>query len=321
MNNASKGTEWKVGLFLVISLVVTAVMSIHFGKLGTGLEKHYEITVEFENADRLLNGADVYLAGSKVGFINGAPRLIEGRYAVQVGLKIKQAVKLPKKCEIVVGSAGFMGDVFVSINPLKGASTNDVIEPGTYIVGSRQEGFGDLAAKGGDVVDELKKRLGQLETTIDKVNKELLSEKNLQNVQGTFDNLKTTSENFKKASTDLDQLVAKGKEAVTSAKDAMDTAKTAVGKLDGALTKANSAFGKIDTAVDGIKNTFTSISKFSDTAGKTMDAARLLINKANAGGGALGMLLADKDTAFNLKALVRNLKERGILFYKDKPKE
>ncbi len=321
MNNSSQGTEWKVGLFLFISIVVTAAMAVYFGKLGTGLEKHYEITVEFENADRLLGGADVYLAGSKVGFISRAPQLIEGRYAVQVGLKVKQAVKLPKKCKIVVGSAGFMGDVFVSINPEKDASPDDAIEPGAYIVGSRQEGFSDLAAKSGDVIEELKKRLGQLEMTIEKVNKELLSESNLKSLQATFDNLKGTSENFKKATTDLDQLVAKGKEAMTSAKDAMDGAKGAVSKLDGALVKADSAFGKVDSAVDDMKTSFASITKFADNANKTMDSVRTLIGKANNGGGALGMLLADKETALNLKSLVRNIKEHGILFYRDKAKE
>jgi hypothetical protein len=106
-----------------------------------------------------------------------------------------------------------------------------------------------------------------------------------------------------------------------SAKDAMDTAKGAVQKLDGALAKADSAFGKVDSAVDGMKTTISSVGKFSESATKTMDAAKTLINKANGGGGALGMLLADKETAANLKSLVRNLKERGILFYKDKPKE
>ena len=321
MNNPSKGTEWKVGLFLFISLIATAAMAVYFGKLGTGLEKHYEITVEFDNADRLLSGADVYLSGSKVGFVKGAPQLIDGRYAVRVALKIKQAVKLPKKCQIVVGSAGFMGDVFVSINPEKNASSDDAIAPGAYIIGSHQEGFGDLAVKSADVVDELKKRLGQLETTIDKVNKELLSDNNIKSLQTTFDNLKSTTDNFKKATTDLDQLVSKGKDAMNSAKEAMDTAKIAAGKLDGVLAKADSAFGKVDSAVDGMKTTFASISKFSDTATKTMDSAKTLIGKANSGGGALGMLLADKETAANLKSLVRNLKERGVLFYKDKAKE
>ena len=33
------------------------------------------------------------------------------------------------------------------------------------------------------------------------------------------------------------------------------------------------------------------------------------------------MLLADKKTAANLKSLIRSMKERGVLFYKNKPKE
>jgi phospholipid/cholesterol/gamma-HCH transport system substrate-binding protein len=324
METTSRGTEWKVGLFLFVGLLVTATLAVYFGKLGTGLQKHYEITVEFDNADRLLGGADVYLSGSKVGFVGRAPELIPGKYAVKVGLKVKNDIKLPKKCKIVVSSAGLMGDVFVSINPEKDASPDDAVEPGAYIIGSRQEGLSDLTAKSGDVIEELKNRLvefKEFKTTIERVNKDLLSEDNVKSLKATFENLKTTTENFKKASADIDGLVAKGKEAMTSAKDAMDTAKGAMGKLDGALAKADSAFGKVDTAVDGMKSTFVSFGKFSDSATKTMESAKVLINKANSGGGALGMLLADKEAALNLKSLIRNLKERGVLFYKDKPKE
>lgn len=320
MENTSRGTEWKVGLFLFVSIILTAALAVYFGKLGTGLTKHYEIAVEFDNADRLLGGADVYLSGSKVGFVSRAPELIPGRYAVKVGLKVRHDIRLPKKCKIVVSSAGLMGDVFVSINPEKDATSEDAIEAGAYIVGSRQEGFGDLVPKGGDVMEELKMRLVEFKITIDKVNKDLLSEENVKSLKATFDNLKATSENFKKATTDLDQLVSKGKDAMTSAKDTMDNAKVAVAKLDSALAKADSAFGKVDTAVDGIKSSFASIEKFSVSAGKTMDAAQTLLKKANGGGGALGMLLADKETAENLKSLVRNLKERGVLFYRDKEK-
>jgi phospholipid/cholesterol/gamma-HCH transport system substrate-binding protein len=247
--------------------------------------------------------------------------LIQGRYAVQVGLKIKDAIKLPKKCDIVVNSAGLMGDVSVSINPHKDASPDDTIEPGAYIVGSRQEGLSDLTAKSGEVIDELKKRLVEFQTTIEKVNKGLLNDENIASLKETFDNLKATTQNFKKASTDIDQLVAKGKDTVTTAKEVMDTVKSAAGKLDSALAKADTAFGKIDGTLDGAKLSFTSFAKLSDSATKTMDSVRTLINKANAGGGALGMLLADQEAASNLKTLIRNLKERGVIFYKDKPKE
>lgn len=321
METTSRGTEWKVGLFLLVSIILTASLAIYFGKLGTGLTKHYEIAVEFDNADRLLGGADVYLSGSKVGFVSRAPELIPGRYAVKVGIKVKHDIKLPKKCKIVVSSAGLMGDVFVSINPEKDATSDDPIEAGAYIVGSRQEGLSDLTAKSGDVIDELKNRLiefKELKVTIERVNKELLSDENVKSLKATFDNLKATSENFKKATTDLDQLVSKGKDAMTSAKDTMDNAKVAVAKLDSALAKADSAFGKVDSAVDGIKSSFASVEKFSVSAGKTMDAAQSLLKKANNGGGALGMLLADKETAAHLKSLIRNLKERGVLFYRDK---
>jgi hypothetical protein len=50
-----------------------------------------------------------------------------------------------------------------------------------------------------------------------------------------------------------------------------------------------------------------------------VNSARTLLAKANNGEGALGLLMSDKETSENLKSLIRNLKSRGILWYKDKP--
>src|SRR5688572_33472329 len=89
MNDSAKGTEWKVGLFIGISLTVIAVMAVTFGKVGTGLNKFYKLTVEFQNASGLLKGNDVYMAGDRVGYAEQAPSLIEGKFAVSVPLRIQ----------------------------------------------------------------------------------------------------------------------------------------------------------------------------------------------------------------------------------------
>src|SRR5688572_32026595 len=108
MNDSAKGTEWKVGLFIVISLTVIAVMAITFGKVGSGLQKFYRLTVEFQNASGLLKGNDVYLAGDRVGYAEEAPSLIEGKFAVKVPLRIREGVKIPKTGKFLIGSSGLM---------------------------------------------------------------------------------------------------------------------------------------------------------------------------------------------------------------------
>ena len=93
----------------------------------------------------------------------------------------------------------------------------------------------------------------------------------------------------------------------------MDTVKDTVGSVKAPIAK-------IDAAAADLKATLASIKSAAASADKALDSAKVLIGKANAGKGALGMLLSDSETAENLKALVRNLREHGILWYKNKSK-
>ncbi len=75
-------------------------------------------------------------------------------------------------------------------------------------------------------------------------------------------------------------------------------------KFDGLIQKADSALASGSKAAEEIQKTATDL--------------RQLVQQAKQGRGVLGVLLSDKETADNLKALVANLRERGILWYKDK---
>ena len=293
MTNEPRGTEWKVGLFLLIGIGVIAVMAIKFGKLGQGLQKYNTITAEFPNASGLLKGATVYLAGARVGFTADSPELIKGRYAVKVELRLKADIKIPRGSSFTIGSSGVLGDAYVSINPPLDPKPGDVLKDKDYVVGTRIEGIGDLVEKGGDVMAELKKRLTELEGPI-------------KDVGEIAANLKTTSKG-------LDDVITKAKAAADSVTEAVNSAK-------GVIQKGDSVVKKVDDAATDLKATFADIRRAAGMAGKAMESARSLLANANAGKGALGMLLADKQTAENLKALITNLREHGILFYKNKAK-
>ena len=123
------------------------------------------------------------------------------------------------------------------------------------------------------------------------LNDQLLSKKNMTNLEDTLANLKTSSEQFSKASSDLDIVVSKTQDAVDSAKITLKT-------VDGAASDLR-----------------LGISDYR----KVADSARSLLNKASTGDGPLGMLISDKQAAENLKALITNLRRSGVLFYKDRP--
>ena len=146
-------------------------------------------------------------------------------------------------------------------------------------------------------------RLQELEAPIKDVKVRVLSEENLTNLQKSFANVHEITESLKKTAHGMDEVVEK-------AKGAADTFKSV----------GTSAKGSIDSAATDLKGALADVRKAAATASKALESARALMNSASSGKGALGLLLSDKETADNLKTFLRNLRERGVLWYKDKSK-
>ena len=304
MSTERKGIEILVGLFLFIGLTVIAIMVVMFGRVGQGLKKFYPIIVEFPNASGLVKDADVLLSGARIGTVAEPPKLVGRSFQVRVTLNIREDVKIPKKSDFVVGSSGLLGDRYVDVIPQADFDPNDVAKPGDTIIGTRTAGLDDLTQKGGVVMDQLIKELEEIKTMTTDINTKLLSEQNLTNLSETFGHLKTTSVNLSESSKKLDPIFTKADAAVDSTKNAMKSAEVAAADL---------------------KKAVADLDRMSESATKTIESARALvtsgkslIDKANAGQGALGLLLSDRETADNLRALIANMRRSGPVFYKDR---
>ena len=306
MTTEHKGIEYFVGLFLLVGFGVLATMVVVFGRFSEGVKKFYPIIVEFPNASGLISGCDVLLSGAKVGTVADAPRLTGRHYAVAVQLKIYDRIQIPRTSVFQVRMSGLLGDAYVDVVPPAKYSPGDFAQPGEVIVGEKVGGFDELSAKGGELVDKLNGEiLDKLSTNLDEIkvattnlNSKFLTEKNMKNVEETFENLKDVTNGFAKTSKDLDAVMAKAQEAIDSVKLTMKTADSSAAELKLALGE---------------------LRKMAESATKTVDSTKLLINKASSGEGTLGVLMSDKQMAADLKALIANMRRSGPVFYKDRP--
>jgi phospholipid/cholesterol/gamma-HCH transport system substrate-binding protein len=300
MSTERKGTEFIVGLFLLIGFGVIAAMVLMFGR-GQGLKNPYEITVEFPNAGGLVKGCDVLLSGARIGTVIEPPRLTGKSFQVVAKMKISESVRIPTASSFLIRTNGMLGDSFVDVVPPADFDPEDVIKEGQTVLGTQSSGLDSLMAKGGKMMDTLNEEvlrklnaeLDEIQVATRAINKSLLSEQNLKNLQDTFANLKKTTDQFAEASKHLDAVVTKTGEAVDSAKVTLKT-------VDGAA-------GDVRLAIADVR--------------KMSDSANLLVKKATNGEGVLGTLVSDKETADDLKALIANLRRSGVLFYKDRPLE
>jgi ABC-type transporter Mla subunit MlaD len=305
MSTERKGVEVLVGLFLVIGFAFIGVMVLTFGRVGQSLQKFYSIKVEFPNASGLVKDSDVLLAGARIGHVADPPRLTGKSYTVIVRLAIREDVKIPRKSTFLVGSSGLLGDRYVDVIPQENFDPDDVAQPDEVIQGTRATGMDDLTAKGGVVMDQLIAELDEIKKMTANINQELLSSKNLENLEQTFANLRTTTNNFTESSKKLDGVLNSAQEAVDSAKGTMKTVDHAAADLRAALAD--------------YRKVASSATKTIDAAHGLVDSTELLIKQARDGEGALGSLISDRETAENLKALIINLRRSGVLFYKNRP--
>lgn len=279
--HSEKALELKVGAFVLVGLTVLAVLLVQFGRLGEGFQSYYQLLIKFPDASGLLKGSDVLLAGAKIGHVSGGPRLAPSGQGVEVPVRIFGFVKIPAGSRFTVGSSGLLGDRFVAVTAPQ-RITENFVPKNSVIEGTRDTGIDDLTKEGGALVEDLRTAVQNANAAIEKLNKEALSQANLDNIKSAVENLNSVAS----------ALAASSK------------------KVDGVLDKASETMDSAKKAADDLPATIAD-------ARKTIQAATETIQKASTGKGALATLLTNQEFANDLKALVSNLRAHGILFYRD----
>ncbi len=299
MTSGEKTTQARVGAFMLLGIIVICSMVVYFGRFGDSLKKYYNVRVEYPNASGLFTGADVLLAGAKVGAIESGPYVLESMRGVYVTLKLYEGVGIPEGSSFTIGSSGLLGDSFVDITmPEKlDAAKFKPIAPGAIIKGRRETGLNELASGGSQLLDELKGAAENINSVVTRINEEVLTESSVKALNETLLNLKKTSADFAGASARVDKVLA-------DASEAMEGASESVKKLSGTIDKSG--------------DTLVSARKAAESFEKTMTTLRQVLNEASEGRGPIGTLINDRTMADNLKALIENLRHYGILWYKDR---
>lgn len=283
MTSEDRTTQTKVGIFILIGLITIGLMVVYFGRLGEGVRNYYNLRVEFPNAAGLLRGAEVLLAGAKIGRVMDNPVILPDMNGVYVNLRIFDDVKIPASSEFAVGSSGLLGDKYVVINLKENAKESPPIAPGSTIKGVNDGGgLGGMAEDAGALVAELRATVANVNSVVKKLDTGILSEEGVASLRETLKNLQTTSSSLATASAKVDLVVTQADSAIQSGKGTMDSAKKAADELQKALADIRS-----------------------------------LVREVRQGQGALGTLIANREMADNLKALVANMRRYGILWYRD----
>ncbi len=252
MNRHERGLEFKVGIFVFVGLAMVAALLVQFGRLGEGFKTYYPLTVRFTDASGLLKGSDVLLAGARIGKVSDGPRLVRDGVGVAVPLKIYDYVKIPVGSKFTVGSSGLLGDRFVTVTRPTGPP-NGYIARNASIAGTRETGMSDLTREGGALVTDLRGTVQKIDTAVDRLNQDTLSQQNMKNLKASMENLNQATGALAESSKKLDGVINEANSTMVSAKEAADTLQNAIADARKVLRTATQGNGLVATLLNDRK--------------------------------------------------------------------
>ncbi len=111
-------------VLIVIALYASFVSSRSQIETATG----YELTATFDKIDGLVRGADVSLAGLKVGTV--VDDSIDSHYRASVTIRVNDDVKLPTDTSAAIHTDGLFGSKYINLEP---GGAEKYISPGGVI--------------------------------------------------------------------------------------------------------------------------------------------------------------------------------------------
>jgi phospholipid/cholesterol/gamma-HCH transport system substrate-binding protein len=119
--------ETAVGLFIVAGLICLAYLSVRLGDVNILGTKQYVVKARFNNISGLKEGAEVNIAGVKIGKVS---KIYLNDYQAFVELLINPNVKIQEDSIASIRSQGIIGDKYVKISP---GGTEEYIKPSGMI--------------------------------------------------------------------------------------------------------------------------------------------------------------------------------------------
>lgn len=294
------GNEFKIGI-----TVVAAVLVGFFGfRLMKDMPMFRQGTVIFARYDRvdgLSVGTPVFINGIKIGSVQRL--VLDTDDSVTVTLNVNMLDGLPIGSVAYIRSTDLLGSKGIEVERTQSTA---FIPYNGRIRGVFDEGlFGELAARGGDISDNVNTSterisnvLGEFET--------LLREGGRENIEAMLGNLERTTG-------DIQVLVRETSGDISSSVARLNSM---LGNLDELTSEER---GELQRMIANLEATSTELQEMSVSLNEMSGNLAEITRKINAGEGTLGMLLNDASLYQSMDSLAVNL-NRLVLDLNENPR-
>ncbi len=298
-------TEAKVGLFFVVAAAV--FVYVWFNVLDFGKKEGFILKARFKSAEGLVNGAQVQIAGIRVGIVKDIIFDPESGKAVAL-LEINDSYRnvIPEDSRVSLKTKGLLGDRYVVIEPgrpnvrkLKpGEEIAQVVEP--YDPEKLVENVGimtqDLQILARDarkvLIDEKgSDRIASVLKNSDDVFKNLNDL-----IGGNKEKLNATIDNTHDATKRIDEIVARNQEKINRTLESFNKSSKDLEVVTGDVRGGRGTLGRM--VVDE--------SLYRDASALVRDL-RNVTNSVQRGPGAVSRLINDPEIYFEARRAIRNM--------------
>lgn len=305
------GTEQKVGLFIVGTLILLGIATFIIGDMDPlGAPERKTYTAVFSDVKGLKEQAPVRMAGVEVGRV-GAIRLANGE--AEVELLLRSDVEVPEGSGVLIGGSGLVGDKYVVITHPEesgrggeGGAGVATGKQGTLPEGStiREEtpsqDLDDLMRTYGDVGEDVQELTGSLREMVE-ANREDLR-RVVANVRDLTQFLKQDLppmvEDFRGTAENANDILAENQENVRQLVARLNQSADNLAEISGEIRAGNGTIGRLYRE-EGV---YTELETISQNLGE-------ITTKINEGEGALGKLVSDDDVGRQLESAVSGIGE------------
>jgi len=106
--------ELSVGVFVLLGLMAMAYISVRLGQLPLGGRGSYKVTATFTTVGGLQRGADVDIAGVKVGRVE---KITLEDFEAVVTLSVDSTIALQEDAIASIKTRGLIGEKYIRITP------------------------------------------------------------------------------------------------------------------------------------------------------------------------------------------------------------
>lgn len=302
---SNRRLEWRVGLFVLISLGLGVALIISLSKGSFWFARTYDVLMKTTDVGGLIPNSAVLLSGVRVGSVESAVLAPAGD-SVAVRLRISNRYKIHRDARFSIEQMGFLGDRFVSITPTADALPELV--DGDQVEASRMFDIQEVARSASGFLQRTDEAVGKVNEIVERLNRVLFTESTLTNLAATIANVQLASERGLTILASIDGFVKTNSLPVSASLSNLV-------QFSEQLSQTATEFRDL---ISTNRPEVSSVIKNLESASSSVET---LSSELQAGKGVIGALLKDPQLDQQFRSLVRdlslvssNLNRYGLLY-------